>query len=138
MIKLPHIKFVFALFFLAISCEKVPLVEAVASNLTWEQEQVQLVEEGFRSEQRFCPPSMSEEQFLGAINAVKKAYQMTDITFTPLQSIAYNIGTYQANVTYKGMIYSSVKELGTFVGPNVSFHTFMTAIHNPRSRIYTD
>ena len=115
-----------------------PLVEADASNHTWIEEQAQLAEEGLRSEQSFRPSSMSEEQFFGAINAVKKAYQMTDITFTPLQSIAYNIGTYQANVTYKGMVYSSVKEIGTFVGSNVSFHTFMTAIHNPRSRIYTD
>ncbi len=81
---------------------------------------------------------MSEEQYQGAINAVKKAYQLTNITFTPLEPIAYNTGTYQPNNSYRGMIYSSVKELGTFVGNNISFHTFMTAIHNPRSRIYTE
>ena len=115
-----------------------PLVEAEASNLTWEQEQVKLEEEGLRSEQRFRHPSMSENQYQGAINAVKKARQLTDITFTPLQPIAFNKGTYQANTTYKGMIYSSVKETGTYVGSNVSFYTFMTAIHNPRSKIYTD
>lgn len=115
-----------------------PLVEADASNHTWVEEQAQLVEEGLRSEQSFRPSSMSEEQYLGAINAVKKAYHLTDITFTPLRSIDYNVGTYQPNTLYKGMIYSSVKETGTYVGSNVSFHTFMTAIHNPRSRIYTD
>lgn len=115
-----------------------PLVEADASNHTWVEEQAQLVEEGLRSEQSFRPSSMSEEQYLGAINAVKKAYHLTDITFTPLRSIDYNVGTYQPNTLYKGMIYSSVKETGTYVGSNVSLHTFMTAIHNPRSRIYTD
>ena len=115
-----------------------PLVEAEASNLTWEEEQTQYAEEGLRSEQRFRPSSMSEEQYQGAINAVKKAYHMTDITFKPLQPIAFNKGTYQPNYIYKGMIYSSVKEIGTFVGTNVSFHTFMTAINNPRSRIYTE
>lgn len=81
---------------------------------------------------------MSEEQYQGAINAVKKAYQLTDITFTPLRPIDYNRGTYQPDNTYIGMIYSSVKEIGTYIGSNISFHTFMTAIHNPRSKIYTE
>lgn len=121
---------------LALSCEKIPLIEA--SDITWELVQTQLEEEGLRSEQRYRPSSMSEETYQGAINAVKKAYQLTDITFSPLLPIAYNQGTYKPNSTYKGMIYSSVKEIGTYVGSNVSFHTFMTAIHNPRSRIYTD
>ena len=115
-----------------------PLVEAETSNLTWEEEQAQYANEGYRSEQRYRHSSMSEEQYQGAINAVKKAYQLTNISFTPLRPIAYNIGTYQPNYSYKGMIYSSVKEIGTYVGNSISFHTFMTAIHNPRSRIYTD
>ena len=75
---------------------------------------------------------------LGMVNAVKKAYQLTDIEFTPLLPIAANSKTYNPGDTYKGVIYSSVKELGTYVGSNVSFHTFMTAIHNPRSKIYTE
>ena len=124
----------------ALSCEKIPLIEASdqSSDYTWIEEKVRLEEEGLRSEQRFRHPSISEEAYQGAINAVKKAYQLTDITFTPLLSIAYNVGIYQPDTPYKGMIYSSVKETGTYVGSNVSFHTFMTAIHNPRSRIYTD
>lgn len=73
----------------------------------------------------------------GVINAVKKAYQMTDLQFTPVNNIDYNNGTYYANTTYQGLIYSSTKEIGTSVGQNVSFHTFMTAVHNPRSKLYT-
>ena len=73
----------------------------------------------------------------GVINAVKKAYQMTDLQFTPVNNIDYNRGTYYANTTYQGLIYSSTKEIGTSVGQNVSFHTFMTAVHNPRSKLYT-
>ena len=138
LIKSAHIRIVFVLFLLTLSCEKIPLFEAEASNLTWEEEQAQLEENGLRSEQQYRHPSMSEEQYQGAINAVKKAYQLTNITFTPRNPIAYNTGTYQPNETYKGMIYSSVKELGTYVGNNISFHTFMTAIHNPRSKIYTE
>ena len=139
MIKSVHIRAVLVLLF-ALSCEKIPLIEASdqSSDYTWIEEKVRLEEEGLRSEQRFRHPSISEEAYQGAINAVKKAYQLTDITFTPLLSIAYNVGIYQPDTPYKGMIYSSVKETGTYVGSNVSFHTFMTAIHNPRSRIYTD
>ena len=124
----------------ALSCKKLPLIEASdqSSDYTWIEEKVRLEEEGLHSEQRFRHPSMSEDAYQGAINAVKKAYQLTDITFTPLRSIAYNVGIYQPETAYQGMIYSSVKETGTYVGSNVSFHTFMTAIHNPRSRIYTD
>lgn len=75
---------------------------------------------------------------LGQRNAVKKAYQMTNILFTPINSIEANTRTYQEGVTYSGLIYSSTKEIGTSVGSNISFHTFMTAIHNPRSKIYTE
>ena len=136
MAKYSHIKILYVFILLTLSCEKIPQVEA--SDLSWGELQSKLEEDGLRSEQRFRHPSMSEETYQGAINAVKKAYQLTDITFSPLLPIAYNQGTYKPNSTYKGMIYSSVKEIGTYVGSNVSFHTFMTAIHNPRSRIYTD
>lgn len=74
----------------------------------------------------------------GVINTVKKAYQMTDLKFTPKNNIEYNTGSYYANNTYQGLIYSSVKEIQTYVGSDVSFHTFMTAINNPRSKIYTE
>lgn len=75
---------------------------------------------------------------IGRLNAVKKAYQMTDLEFTPLLPIEANTSTYQNGITYKGLIYSFGKEIGSDVGINVSFHTFMTAIHNPHSKIYTD
>ena len=135
-----HFRVIVVSFFLFFSCEKISLVEASdpSSDRTWEEKQTQLEEDGLRSEQRFRHPSVGEEQYMGAINAVKKAYQLTDIAFTPLLPIAYNTGIYQPEYTYKGMIYSSVKEIGTYVGSNISFHTFMTAIHNPRSRIYTE
>ena len=138
MTKSAHIRFVFVLFLFALSCEKIPLVEADASNLIGEDKQKILEKEGVRSEQHYRHPSLSEEAYQGALNAVKKTYQLTDIAFMPLKPIANNIGTYLADSTYTGMIYSSVKEIGTYVGSNISFHTFMTAIHNPRSKIYTD
>ncbi len=75
---------------------------------------------------------------LGRVNAVKKARQMTDILFTPLSPILGLGKTYAVGKTYHGMVYSMVSELGQYVGHNVSFHTFMTAVHNPRSKIYTE
>lgn len=63
---------------------------------------------------------------------------MTDIEFTPINPIECNNTTLLPNTTYKGMVYSSVKEIETFIGENVSFHTFMTAVNNPRSKIYTE
>lgn len=39
---------------------------------------------------------------------------------------------------HTGMVYSSVKELDKYVGYNVSIRTFMTAVHNPYSLLYTE
>ncbi len=75
---------------------------------------------------------------LGVVNAVKKAYHMSDIKFVPKSDIISNNNTYKKGREYRGMIYSSTKEISTYVGEDVSFHTFMTAINNPKSRIYTD
>ena len=85
-------------------------------------------------------PSISKEEaiLIGTENARKKAYQMTDIEFTPLNAIEVNFYTYEPQKQYKGVIYSSVKELETYVGDNVSLYTYMTAINNPKSKIYTE
>lgn len=75
----------------------------------------------------------------GALCAIKKAHQMTDIVFTPMDSIYANPGMeYKKGEEYNGLIYSSVKEIDAFVGIDVSFHTFMTALHNQRSVLYTE
>ena len=74
----------------------------------------------------------------GKLNAIKKAYQLTEFPFVPLGVIENNQGSYMPGVEYKGMIYSSTKEIGTSVPGNVSFYTFATAVRNPRSKLYTD
>lgn len=74
----------------------------------------------------------------GRLNAVQKARLLTDISFVPQNQFQGNGMVYQDGVEYNGMIYSSVKELGTYVGNNVSIYTFLTAINNPRSIQYTD
>ena len=75
----------------------------------------------------------------GAFCAIKKAYQLTDVAFTPLDSIRANPHKkYRGGIEYNGLIYSSVKEIDKFVGIDVSMHTFMTALHNDRSVLYTE
>lgn len=75
---------------------------------------------------------------LGRINAVKKARQLTDIPFMPSATFKGLGKTYSEGSTFQGMVYSMVSETSNYVGDHISFHTFMTALHNPKSRLYTD
>lgn len=68
----------------------------------------------------------------------KKAWQLTRIEWQPLVDMPNKVGFYTAGKKYVGLPYSSVKEIDKYVGIEVSFHTFMTAVHNPRSAIYTE
>lgn len=75
---------------------------------------------------------------IGASNAVKKAYQMADVVFYPKADFSANSRNYSAGTRYTGLVYSSVKEINTYIGTDVSFHTFMTAVNNPKSKLYTE
>jgi len=78
---------------------------------------------------------------IGAMNAVKKAHQMTDLQIIPAMTFFSNPSAkkpYESGKRYNGVIYSSAKETNTFVGDEVSVHTFMTALRNPRSVLYTE
>lgn len=75
---------------------------------------------------------------VGARNAVKKAHQMTDLEFVPRKTIVANTQkTYRPDEKSKGLIYSLAQDKNTYVGLDVSFHTFMTAVNNPGSVLYT-
>lgn len=67
-----------------------------------------------------------------------KAHQMADIEWTPLKDIPGLTRPIPAGVLRTGIPYSSVKEKDKFIGQEVSFYTFMTALHNPRSVLYTE
>lgn len=69
----------------------------------------------------------------------ERAYQMAKIQWTPLDTIPQrNEGFFLPQKTYTGMIYSSVKEMNKYVGQDVSFYTFLSAVSNPRSVLYTE
>lgn len=70
---------------------------------------------------------------------VKKAHQIADIKWAPLRSVpSLSENWIPAGTQMLGIPYSSVKEKDKFVGQEVSFYTFMSAVHNPRSVLYTE
>ena len=70
---------------------------------------------------------------------IKKAHQIADIHWVPLNPIPSLSDEWTpAGTEMYGIPYSSVKEKDKFVGLEVSFFTFMSAVNNPRSVIYTE
>jgi hypothetical protein len=70
------------------------------------------------------------------------ANHMANIEWTPVAPIPVSTGantykTVPAGQTQKGIPYSSVRSVCKYVGTNVSLYTFMTALQNPRSVLYT-
>ena len=74
---------------------------------------------------------------LGQMICLARVKQLRDITFVPALDLPYNHGVRPAGEVATGVPYSSVRQTDKFVGFNVSLHTFMTAVHNPKSVLYT-
>jgi hypothetical protein len=74
----------------------------------------------------------------GVRNVLRRASQMSTIQWTPLNNVPWNSGVFLPGTIIVGIPYSSTKQINKYVGLDVSFHTFMTAVHNPRSVMYTE
>ena len=88
---------------------------------------------------------------VGVENALKRARQLLDIRWTPVERFPSGVSSAELPGTPKvrrdfnyapwrpktGMAYSSVRRNEKYVGYNVSFETFMTALYNPKSVLYT-
>lgn len=74
------------------------------------------------------------------IEAVKRrALQLASISWTPKQgSIPSRYGVYSPNALYTGIPYSLAIKTDTHVGTQVSLYTFITAVDNPGSVMYTE
>ena len=72
---------------------------------------------------------------------IARARQLSGFTFTPLKDIPTVIvsqpGVFEAGKEYKGFPYSSTEENDKFLCENVSFETFLSALANPDSVLYT-
>ena len=87
----------------------------------------------------------------GVENALKRARQMLDIRWTPVERFPSGVSSSEPEGTPKirrdfhyapwfpltGMAYSSARRNEKYVGYNVSLETFMTALYNPKSVLYT-
>lgn len=67
-----------------------------------------------------------------------RARQMANIEWTPKNDVYINGVEKSADTTLKGLPYSSVKEIDKYIGYDVSIYTFMTAVNNPYSLLYTE
>jgi len=76
---------------------------------------------------------------IGVYNAIRKALQFANLKWTPVAAnMPNNSGSFVQNQEYQGVVYSSVKEYNQFVFEDVLLETFMTAVKNPRSVLYTE
>lgn len=70
---------------------------------------------------------------------LERAYLMASIAWRPIKPVPGIVGKYYEPYTVvHGLPYSSVKEINTYLFQDVSYHTFMTAVHNPNSVLYTE
>lgn len=70
---------------------------------------------------------------------LQRAYQMASVVWTPLRPVPKRGGGfYEPDQAVNGVPYSSVKEIHTYLFQDVSYYTFMTAVHNPNSVLYTE
>jgi len=75
----------------------------------------------------------------GVENARLKAYMLACIEWTPKAAIPSTYDApYMPGVTKRGVPYSLAQQTNSFVGLDVSLYTFLTAVDNPMSVMYTE
>ena len=82
----------------------------------------------------------------GVQNAIDRAYALTDVEWTPLADVPgvqkidgeYTVVKFKTGVTYRGIPYSGVTANDCYVGLNVSLESFLTALENENSVLYTE
>ena len=79
----------------------------------------------------------------GVQNVIDRAYLLTDVEWTPKADVPGLLGngkvmTFKAGVTYKGIPYSGVTANDCYVGLNVSLESYLTALENKNSVLYTE
>lgn len=67
-----------------------------------------------------------------------RAILMSNVVWIPKSDVPNNLGYFGKGENVVGLPYSSVKELQKFIGLDVSIYTFLTAVNNPYSLLYTE
>jgi len=73
----------------------------------------------------------------GKANFQAMIRQFVNVTYTPIAILPSQFGDFPANTPIQGIPYSSARGNDRMVGMHISLHTFLSAIHNPRSVLYT-
>ena len=97
---------------------------------------VRLMEEtGADTSAATITPQVSE----GQLNMVKRARQLTEIEWTPLEDIYQwgQAGVFKAETTYKGIPYGQPVNTNGYIGYGVSLETFASSVLNNTSKLYT-
>ena len=71
------------------------------------------------------------------LNAILNAKQCRQVLYTPLVDLPAQNGDFPAGVQVQGLPYSSTRMEQLYVPNNVSLYTFMAALQNPNSDLYT-
>ena len=80
---------------------------------------------------------------IGVLNVINRAYQMAKLTYNPIANLPTQVDTDKyphyvpTGTKVTGVMYSSVRNEGLYVPQCVSLDTYMTALLNPNSYIYT-
>lgn len=75
----------------------------------------------------------------GVCNALNKARLVAEVAWSPLKPIpSCYASPYMPCIGQKGLPYSLAQKVNGYVGMDVSFYSFVTAVNNPRSVMYTE
>lgn len=74
----------------------------------------------------------------GIANIIRNAYNLIDIMYKTTNTLPLFNGDKPANSNIRGVPYSSAKYYDKFIGSDILIYTFLSAINNPSSIIYTE
>lgn len=74
---------------------------------------------------------------IGVLNAILNYKQLIEVEYETLGVIPHVTDGFMKVGKYRGIPYSSTRFEASFVPNNVSLHTFLTAVKNPNSYLYT-
>lgn len=74
---------------------------------------------------------------IGVLNAILNFKQLAEVKYTTKAKLPSQVGDFAAGKEYVGLPYSSSRPEAGFVPNFVSLYTFMTALQNPNSYLYT-
>lgn len=108
--------------------EEISDVEALASKIVIKSAAFKSIESEYKND---IPEN------IGVLNAILNYKQLIEVEYETLGVIPHATDGFMRVGKYRGIPYSSTRPEALFVPNNVSLHTFLTAVKNPNSYLYT-